>query len=712
MNHPSENNIAAWNLDCAELPIFSVLPGATQPELPEPYTLLGNHGLNAFVDIKGRAQLHASERSWACLNGNRRDRITLHEIEIRTGDTPAINLAEKEPEHCRFGCGMAAFDYRTDGLQLKRELCTHPSDRAGRRLPFLFITLSIRNTGSETRTLCWRETFGARYDFSFRHNFPFHKSRVDYPAHVESSAKLLRARFTPKPEMPLVLSEGNEPAWQESFPPSLYLSAREDRTRLTHTVDPDLLTAWLTHEITLEVEPVETATATFVVGCAEDDFDWAEELGGVPAPDESCFRAEWRKAIPDFEDADDPDLAREMQWHAYCLHAMATWSARYQETFIPQGTIYEYGLGVAAVIRDHLQHSLPLCRYEPSLAASILRFTGKHTNPRGYIQHGDEGANQHPLGADQKSDSQIYALMALAEYLRTGNDPSLLTEPIHFLDSPRPTDLLDCAARWFRYLRDEVKTGPHGLVRLLCSDWNDCFYGFFKEIPYHRIFSEGESGLNSTMAVVVLGRIADALEAVREAPAMAGRSADVEALVTAARAYRTELLEAVLKEMEGRDFIPRAYVGEDAVGREELFFEPQPWLLLIPELKGRHAVIWQAIRERVWADEPCGARQSEVPGKRENGGIWFALNGPLVEALAGFDASLAREALEKLTCRRRASTYPERWAGQWSVGDSIHSHLLEDSEQRGAMSSYLHPCPVFCAHAHAWPLHGWLLQRK
>ncbi|MFP4353152.1 MAG: hypothetical protein ACLFTU_10010 [Puniceicoccaceae bacterium] len=712
MMHSSNSEIVTWDLDRAGLPFFSVLPAAAQPDLPEPYSLLGNHGLNAFVDARGRAQLHASERSWACLNGNRPERVTLHEIEMQAGDAPAFDLAEKEPDRCRFGCGMAAFDYRADDFQLERGLCTPPSETTGRRLPFLFVTLTARNTGSKTRTLRWRESFGARYDFSFRHNFPFHKSRVDYPVQVESSADLLRAHFTPKPEMPLVLAEGNEPAWQESFPPSLYLNKMKPLARLTHSVDPDGLTAWLTHEITLEVDPGETATATFVVGCAEDDFDWATELGGVPAPDESFFRAEWRKVIPVFEEGDDPDLAREMQWHAYCLHAMATWSARYEETFIPQGTIYEYGLGVAAVIRDHLQHSLPLCRYEPALAASILRFTGKHTNPRGHIQHGDEGANQHPLGADQKSDSQIYALMALAEYLRTGNDPSLLAEPIHFLDSPRPTDLLDCAARWFRYLRDEVKTGPHGLVRLLCSDWNDCFYGFFKEIPYHRIFSEGESGLNSTMAVVVLGRVADALEAVAEWAAAAGRSADVEALAAAARAYRAELLEAVLKEMRGRDFITRAYVGENAVGRDELFFEPQPWLLMIPELKDRHAAIWKAIRDRVWADEPCGARQRETPGQRENGGIWFALNGPLVEALNGLDASLAREALEKLTCRRRASTYPERWAGQWSLGDSLHSHRLQDPEQRGFMSSYLHPCPVFCAHAHAWPLHGWLLQQS
>lgn len=104
-----------------------------------------------------------------------------------------------------------------------------------------------------------------------------------------------------------------------------------------------------------------------------------------------------------------------------------------------------------------------------------------------------------------------------------------------------------------------------------------------------------------------------------------------------------------MKGMQGRAFVPRAYLDRRVVGDEEMFFEPQPWLLGIPELASAHPRIWQAIREKVWDDEPCGARQRETPGAGENGGVWFALNGPLVDTLLGFCPEAAREALERST---------------------------------------------------------------
>jgi cellobiose phosphorylase len=282
----------------------------------------------------------------------------------------------------------------------------------------------------------------------------------------------------------------------------------------------------------------------------------------------------------------------------------------------------------------------------------------------------------------------------------------VLAQPIHFLASPRETDLLDVAGRWLRYLRDEVSIGPHGLVRLACSDWNDNLYDLLDHLPYGQVFRRGESGLNTAMAIVALGRLAQGLERAD----LRCRRADRDELAAACRSCRQELLSALLAALGGPSFLARAWVGEEAIGEGELFLEPQPWLLLIPELADRHAGIWQAIRQRVYDDEPRGARQREIPGVREDGGIWFALNGPLVEALSEAFPDEADEALEKLTCRRHAATYPDRWIGMYSCGDSINSHL--HAAAPGRVASYLHPMPVFCAHAHAWPLHGWLRRRR
>ena len=50
---------------------------------------------------------------------------------------------------------------------------------------------------------------------------------------------------------------------------------------------------------------------------------------------------EWRKLLPDFSEESDQELRRELIWHVYNLEAMATYSEYFEETKIPQGTIYD-----------------------------------------------------------------------------------------------------------------------------------------------------------------------------------------------------------------------------------------------------------------------------------------------------------------------------------------------------------------------------------
>ena len=75
-----------------------------------------------------------------------------------------------------------------------------------------------------------------------------------------------------------------------------------------------------------------------------------------------------------------------MVWHAYNLEAMATYSEYYGQTKIPQGTIYDYDWGVQCSARDHFQHALPLCYYNPALARSVLKYLMKRTTPWGEIR--------------------------------------------------------------------------------------------------------------------------------------------------------------------------------------------------------------------------------------------------------------------------------------------------------------------------------------
>jgi cellobiose phosphorylase len=393
---------------------------------------------------------------------------------------------------------------------------------------------------------------------------------------------------------------------------------------------------------------------------------------------------------------------------------MANWSQRYKETFIPQGTVYEYNLGVSACIRDHLQHMLPLCYYDQDLARSILRFALKKTDFRGDILTSDEGAGNYPIGGDMKSDNQIYFFMALAEYLNVSKDGDFLTELVPFRGAPQAPSgtVFDRVRRCFLYLRDVVSTGDHGLVRMLCADWNDCLYSYFKEIPYHTIFRKGESHLNTAMAVSVLGDLLESFDALDEDSALKPWESELADFTEAVRVYRTGLLDALLRDWGDGPFLKRAYIGTDnELGESSMIYEPQPHLLAIPEIPlEKRKALWQQIRNRVYDPEQKGARQSEVPlgssdagGSRENGGFWYALNGPLIKGLLELDPGEAEKAAQKMTLLGHAEQFPDYWVGMWSGPDSFDSSLLPSE---GMSSSYTREFPVFCAHAHAWPLYS------
>jgi cellobiose phosphorylase len=103
-----------------------------------------------------------------------------------------------------------------------------------------------------------------------------------------------------------------------------------------------------------------------------------------------------------------------------------------------------------------------------------------------------------------------------------------------------------------------------------------------------------------------------------------------------------------------------------------------------------------------------GARQIETPvnqpgtpaGSRENGGFWYALNGPLILGVAKFDRAAAHGLLKKMTFANFARSFPDYWTGRWTASDSLDSSLRKTNGLSENM--------VWCAHAHAWPLYCWL----
>jgi cellobiose phosphorylase len=427
------------------------------------------------------------------------------------------------------------------------------------------------------------------------------------------------------------------------------------------------------------------------------------------AHDEKCsaFAAEWRKKIPEFKDETDSTLRREMQWNVASLEAMATWREYYDETVVPQGTDYDYKWGWMGGARDLYQHALPFCHTNPAVARSVLRYNMKRTTQEGEIKMTDQGWGWSPSSPQQTSDQQLFFFLLLTEYLRVTRDVSVLHETVEYAPchgGAKDTGLAhvrDC----FLYLRERIGVGAHGIVKRWNSDWNDMFFYWPTNTPYNRMFEEGESHMNSAMAIVLLGELATLLEALAVK--------DNAELVEAMREYRGQLLAAWMKDLNGRTFPRRVWTSPtEAIGDKEMWLEPQGFALMIPEFpQERKQQLWQEVKARLLKNETIGPRQIETPvqqpgtpaGTREDGGFWYALNGPLILGLLTFDKESAGELIRRMSFANFTAKYPRYWTGQWTASDSLNSSLVP--------SEGLSEMMVWCAHAHAWPLYCWLRWR-
>jgi hypothetical protein len=726
--------IGRWEEDARGLPVYrftGALPSKAvtrdgQPaKLPEdPWFLLGNPRLTLFVHASGSYQVLTGERAWGRLNlgDSRTSGASGAAVEVAGRRHELVGLAAKAAlaAEKRFGVGFARFDYRpTPDLQLTRTLAVRPSlDPRGGASVFV-ITASLRNDGAQPISLTYEENVRARYE-------PIRMEGVTLPVRyrtqvvADASRHSLRADVLAQGLVPLAFpSSRAEMSLVEGYPPSLFLKALAGCSPADLGQPADAAGfPRLTVRCTLSLGPQEEKTLAFAVGYSfEPTFEATDALARTVAVDtarpaaEAPFAAEWQRQLPDLSGEADPDLRREMLWNAHALEAMATYREYFDETVIPQGTIYDYDWGGFLSARDHAQHALPLCHTHPALAKSVLRYLMKRMVPDGEVRLTDEGHGWSAHGPMLTSDQQLYFFLLLAEYLRTTGDRSILTEELGYYPLERSArgSGLDRVKQAFLFLRDRVGTGAHGLMRLWNSDWNDAFYFWTTTVPYNDMFASAESHMNTAMAVVILGDLAGELE--RAAPAL---PAEVGTLVAAMREHRARLLTAYLADWGSRPFPRRIYVrGSEAYGEDEMWLEPQAFTLLIPELPAaRKRALFAEVERRLMRGEALGARQIERPrahpgweaGSRENGGFWYALNGPLILGVGSFDPVTAVTMLKRIGYTSYAKRFPSYWAGQWSAADNLESSLIGTEGLPDQTWTYFEG-PVYCAHAHAWPLY-------
>ena len=700
----SSQPLGHWETDDNGLPAFSydaalpyVSPDPELKILKNPWWILGNYRITVFAHGNGEYEILSGERSWARMNAGDHGVRGVNDAGIVMGgkayDLVGAGSLAEDPSVCRrlFGCGYAEYTYTIGKIEVRRRMSMLPSLEIDGGDAAVLITYTLTNKGASSKKITLNESVLANYKSMY-------KNPVQFSRECFVDGNIARAEFTGTAENPLDMPDRQENALADAYAPCLYLVG--DGASVNDGV--------LSVEKTVTVKGRSTVTVQAVAGLMFDASSGS--ILAVADRMKAGSSSEWLKVLPLFKDEKDRALAQELTWHAYTLEAMATYSSYYKETKIPQGTIYDYTSGQHLSARDNLQHGLAPVYYNPKLAASILRYLAGRTTAWGEIRLGEYGYGYSEQFWYTTSDQQLFFFQLLAEYLRVTGDMSLLDTKVKYYPKSGDATMLEVTEQCFSYLRQFISLGPHGLVRLLNSDWNDNIYKMNK-VYFNFVFSSAESLMNTTMALTVIDNLVEQLGKYG-----GSQSAKAAKLASGMSAYRQKLKTAFMEDLGDAAFPRRMYFDGVSVGHDHMWLEPQGFLLQMKDFPvERKRTLYKEMQERVYKGEKLGARQQEKPvftiaryepGSRENGGFWYSLNGPVICGVAGFDKAEAMRLLKMMSFENNVACFPQYWTSYYSSSDTLESSLMGKLEglvdQTG---TWYYSCPVFCAHPHAWLLY-------
>ncbi|MEJ7767147.1 MAG: hypothetical protein WKF89_05010 [Chitinophagaceae bacterium] len=528
-----------------------------------------------------------------------------------------------------------------------------PSEEINTGNPSFVITVVLTNSSEKTCEINYTERVLVNFVLNSTQYIEKSKRRLAYNSNIriDNRKEMAIADISYTANTFLVLPGRNERFVYDVDPPSVFMYAKNPvgkKYASEINVNKDTLAA----EIKVSVKPGETKTFDIVIGTTDgQNFNnvgkqVADLYAGANAGYtlEGLYARQWKNRMPDFSTEKNEILRREMLWNAHMIEASAKYSEYYKETFIPQGSVYSYHFGDNISNRDHLQAALPACYTNPKLAKSCIRYVIKHSETDGEIKRGNYyGYGYTPPSIYKESDPQLYFFNTLSEYLLITKDYGFLNEKVAYFpaESGRKDAVITMLKKYFIYLRDEVGTGPNGLVRILNSDWSD---SFFHDYSPNKYVGSAESHLNSAMVLAIFPKLIEVLK----------KSGNQEAvsLVTALEDYRALIDKVYMKDLGDRKFSARAYLSSKLkFGLDNVCIEPHGYLLQIPTLSvERKKEIYQYIKSKILTPEKIGMRTREKPlwggnPDGEDGGIWFSLEYPVLLGVATFDKEEAMSLL-------------------------------------------------------------------
>ena len=474
-----------------------------------------------------------------------------------------------------------------------------------------------------------------------------------------------------------------------------------------------------------ELRAGESRTLHFLYGYLPEGFD-LDALVKKYRPDvESAWKrssAQWKNEGVRLRVPSEPWVERETSWHSYYLRSNLTYDSFFQEHILSQGHVYQYVMGFQGAARDPLQHVLPFVFGNASTVKEVIRYTLKEIQPDGSIPYAIVGCGVPMPVIYRPSDQELWLLWAASEYVLATKDRTFLGEriPIYPRRSAEAGDptVLELLKRSYDHLTKSIGVGEHGLMRLSNGDWNDeVVVNHVTPAQTPEVRAQGESVLNAAMAAYVMDYYGQMLRYADEAGADDARGR--------AEAQR----EAVRAQWAG-EWFRRAWLGKELgwVGADHVWLEPQPWAIIGGSASAdQRARLVRALDELTRKPSPIGALLQnkgddtiETPtGTFTNGGVWPAINGTLVWALALEDGSMAWDEWKKNSLAFHADAYPKIWYGIWSGPDFYNSVLSRHPGQtmfaEPASNGYKAQAdwgfnwtdyPVMNMHPHAWPLYS------
>lgn len=423
----------------------------------------------------------------------------------------------------------------------------------------------------------------------------------------------------------------------------------------------------------------------------------------------------WGVSVPRFYPERDAFLARELEWDYYYFVASAMYDGYYQRHHIPQGANYLYASGGNGATRDYAAFVQTLSYYRPELAREILEFMMRSQETDGRLFYDLEGFGKRYMVPYRPGDLDLWFLGALCEYVLATRDFGFLDQPVPYYPLHRGAigTVWEHATRSLDHLVNVVGTGPHGHPRLRLSDWNDeMMWLAAGSNPTDMIatFIRGESVMNTAMACQVLPLFRNLAET-REDAASAGTAAAF-----------LETMRSALPSAWHDDHLIRAYSGLGRpFGKDEMYLEPQVWALLAGDVltPEQESILVEAIDKRLRKPSSLGMMISTStsgslttrPGEQEEGGVWFAINGPGSVALSRFDPALAWDEVKRNTLAWHAQVYPDTWYGIWSGPDAWNSVFSDRPAETWYMKTPVFNTgpqmyPVQNAHSHCQTLYA------